>query len=315
MAVAKLVPIRCPTCGADITVGNQQAVVTCSYCQTSCQVTRPGKPPPPPPPPPMGQPMPMQPMRVVELPRTSNAGSVIVIAGLVMTLGIAGAVVAALGSSASMVGSSADDSEVGSRSGGSKKSKGRKSKIANPVVAKNLKKVDPADVIRQAVKQAKKVEKQGKMTGGHFTELSGGLMNLKGKSKGFVTFEYRWSDPSKPAGKDVVEGSFYINSDSKGFNVWAHHKNRGTASNLRDPKRAKAYPVPIPTCTAAQAWAVAVKSGVPADAVSTVHWGKVHSFKSDQKMQWSFRVEGHDEYRREIDAKDCKLLRNWAKRR
>ncbi len=258
----------------------------------------------------MGQ-LPVRPMAVVELPRSGNAAGLVIMGSLVLVIGIGGAVAAAVGSSASMMADS--DSEVDSPSGRSKRAKGRKGKAANRVVAKDLTKVEPADIIRQAVKQAKKVEPRAKMIRGHFTELSGGLMNLEDESKGFVTFEYRWSDSSKPAGKDVVEGSFYINSDKGGFRVWAHNKNQNAASNWRDAERAKAYPVPIPTCTVAQAWAVAVKSGVPANAISTVHWSKVGAFSPDRRMQWSFRVEGHDEYRREIDAKTCKLLRRWDK--
>ena len=320
--MAKVVPIKCPTCGADIKVGPQPGLVTCEYCRNSFQLQQPGRPPPPPPPPPMGhmgQPMPARPMPVVQLPKQGNPAAVLVVAGLVLSIGVAGAVVASMAGSASMVGTSSDDSSQGSskkkkKSKSSKRAKGEKTPD-NPVVAKDLARVDPADVIRQSVAQANKIEPRAKLTGGHFTELHGGLMNLKRESKGFVTFEYRWSDPSKPAGKDIVEGSFYVNSAKGAFSEWAHHKNRGTASNLRDEDRAKAFPLPLPKCTAAQAWAVAVKSGVPADAVATVFWDKVHSFRGDQQTQWSFRVEGHDEYRREIDAQTCKLLRSWGKKR
>ncbi|MBW2458786.1 MAG: hypothetical protein JRI68_30080 [Deltaproteobacteria bacterium] len=317
--MAKLVPIKCPTCGAAINVGPQPGLVTCEYCRNSFQVQRPGAPPPRPPPPPMmGQPMPAQPMPVVQLPKTGNPAAILVVASLVLSIGVAGAVMAGVSSSASMGSSSDRDSSDGkTRSGKSRKGskRGKAKKAANPVKAGDLSKVEPADVIRQSVALAKKIEPRSKVTGGHFDELKGGVMDLKGVSKGFVTFEYRWSDPSKPAGKDVVEGSFYVNSAKGAFSEWAHHKNRGTASNLRDEKRAKAYPIPLPKCTVAQAWAVAVKSGVPADAISTVHWGKVRAFSADQRTQWSFRVEGHDEYRREIDAQTCKLLRNWGKKR
>ncbi len=258
--------------------------------------------------------MPARPMPVVQLPKQGNPAAIIVVASLVLSIGIAGAVVASLAGSASMVGSS-DDSVVG-KTKGSKRTKAKaKKKVANPIVASDLSKVDPAGVIRQSVALAKRIEPRSKVTGGHFNELKGGLLDFKDAGKGFVSFEYRWSDSSKPAGKDIVEGSFYVTSQKGAFSEWAHHKNRGTASNLSDDKRTKAFPLPLPKCTAAQAWAVAVKSGVPADAISIVHWDKVHSFRGDSQTQWSFRVEGHDEYRREIDAQTCKMLRNWGKRR
>ena len=137
------------------------------------------------------------------------------------------------------------------------------------------------------------------------------MLNLTGESKAFVIFQYRWHDTSKPAGKDLVGGSFYINAQKGALYTWARSSN---ATDLADERRAHAFPLPLPGCTAKNAWATATATGVPSNAISTVFWGKVNPFGGDQKVEWSFRVEGHEEYRREIDASNCRLLRRWDKR-
>ena len=310
LPVPKLVPIKCPSCGADMRVNPNDEVVTCSYCRTSCFVRRPGKAAPPPTPTmPVGQSY-----AYVDLPRQAGRGvAFALLMSGVIVLGVVGAIVASVASSTTTTVRGDDngsDLPDGLEVPGMKGKAGKAS--ANSVKAADMSQVDPADLIVQAIAVAKKIEPQSKLISAHFTELKRGLLDLTGASKGHVAFQYRWQDKSKPAGKDTVEGRFYVIAEKGHFNTFAHIKTAGIANDLAREWKG-AFPLPAPRCTSAQAWAVAVKSGVPNDAITTVHWGKVNPFKSDQLVQWSYRVEGHDEHRREIDAASCRLLRNWNK--
>jgi hypothetical protein len=68
-----------------------------------------------------------------------------------------------------------------------------------------------------------------------------------------------------------------------------------------------------PNCRGAAAWKTAVDSGVPADAIAKLYFDRDHPIRGEAThIEWSFRVEGHDEYRREIDATTCALRRAWG---
>ncbi len=175
-----------------------------------------------------------------------------------------------------------------------------------PVLASNLRQVDPVDLLRQAIQAAKRVEPSSKLIRANFTGVEQGVLDLKGDSDASVLFEYRWLDASKPAGKDIVEGSFRITTAQGKLHTFAHVNG---ASDLDDKKAARAFPLPLPTCTVKDAWAVATKTGVPANATAQLFWEKVHITSGDQKTQWRFYVKGHDEYDRQIDASNCRLLR------
>ncbi|MSP25694.1 MAG: hypothetical protein EXR75_11120 [Myxococcales bacterium] len=173
--------------------------------------------------------------------------------------------------------------------------------------------VDPVDVIVQAVAQAKQSDPHAKLVGANFNGLTQGALDLtKGAAQAFVRFEYRWLDASQPAGKDVNEGSFYFIMSPDGV-LTEFGRHGGMAMELRPGSRDEgAFPLPTPRCTAQQAWKVAVESGVPNDAVATVHFDNTFTANPRKDTEWSFRVEGHDEYRREIDAQSCSLRRSWG---
>ncbi len=321
-AVPQVVPIKCPNCGANMSVRPQDEVVTCAYCNSSAFVKRPGRPSPPASPTRTYGP---PPQFYVEVPQARGSAMAIVIALAIggMIVMVSGAVAVIARSQGATAESRVDDPAAVAASRRrelAEKVAAAQQKASGirpggdhgrvPVQATNLSQVDPADLLRQAIEVARRVEPKSQLISAHFTELERGMLNLTGASKAFVVFEYRWQDTSKPAGKDLVEGSFYINADQGSFYTWAR---TDSATHLQDKGRARAFPLPLPGCTAKDAWVTATGTGVPANAISTVFWEKVSPFSGDQKAEWSFRVQGHDEYRREIDASNCRLLRRWDK--
>jgi len=242
------------------------------------------------------------PTRSAPLRNSSNPNN-IVAAIVVLVLIVAGAGLALRQSSSAFHGGAGSDRS---------KDSGGTAKGRDPVAASDPTAVEPADIIRQAIARAKRIDPSAKLVGAHFPELINGLVDLSRNNwanyNAFVKFEYRRIDSSKPPGEDVIQGGFNITAKKNGFGVWAHSK--GHATKLTGSYKA-AFPLPIPRCTAKQAWKVAIESGVPSNAKTNVHWGKVNPFEPDQQTQWSFTVKGHNKYRREIDATTCTLLRTW----
>jgi hypothetical protein len=214
---------------------------------------------------------------------------------------IAGVMVANSGSSGDDVASEASPVE-------------KPKEAEHPVAAPDLSKVEPVEVIRQAVAFSRTVHPKSVLIGARFKSLRHGLLDLKGDSVADVEFEYRTVDSSKAPGEDVVAGSFRVTTQQGAFKVWAHSTTPHSAHNLTSTW-SSAFPPNLPECAAMDAFAVAVKSGVPATATTDLFWDKVHTFSGDKKMQWSFRVAGHDGLRREISAdQGCELLRSWEGR-
>jgi len=338
-----LVPIRCHQCAAPIDLDDEEDIAKCDYCQASFWVKRPGHMPRPetahqmrvvdvqqvmragqvpgwgPPTPGQASPVvgsaPMGSAPVASAPTQSkSSGSAVLPLFLALTimLGIGAYLVLQREDNEVMEPASAA-AEPGALT---EKEKPKGTRIQ----ADDLSKVDPADLIEQAVAFArKKGHPEAVLLGAHFNNLRGGQLDLSkdGDARFHVEFGYRTIDESKPAGEDVVAGDFMVNGNPHQghpelLSIWAHHKGPQHARELSDENRKKAYPLPRPKCSGADAFAAAVKSGVPADAKTDLHWYKIDTYGSRSTMQWSFRVKGHDNYRREIaSAAGCKLLRKW----
>jgi len=172
----------------------------------------------------------------------------------------------------------------------------------NKVQAADPRKVDIADVVRQAravaVAQEPHVDRLSSVVA---SNVNGGLLDTTQQPAASISFSFRYTDPTKPPGqKDVVQGSVAVQVANGGLvptRMDAFYREPA----LGDPK-----------CASRDAWAAAVKSGVPDNAVATFHLYDNTPFSPKSPTVWSIRVEGHDEYRREIDAMSCAVVKNWG---
>lgn len=174
--------------------------------------------------------------------------------------------------------------------------------VANKVDAPDPRKVDIAEVVRQAhalaVAQEPHVDKLSSVVAFNVT---GGMLDTTQQNAASIDFSFRYTDPTKPPGqKDVVEGSVSVHVTGGGMNP------RTQSAFYRDKALAD------PKCSSRDAWATAVKSGVPENAVTTFHLYDNSPFSPKSPTVWSIRVDGHDEYRREIDATNCALVKSWG---
>jgi hypothetical protein len=174
--------------------------------------------------------------------------------------------------------------------------------IANAIKVADARQADIAEVVRQAravaIAQEPHVDRLSSVVAFNVT---GGVLDTTQQNAASVDFSFRYTDPTKPPGqKDVVEGSVSVHVTGGGLTprtMNAFYREKA----LTDPK-----------CPSRDAWAAAVKSGVPANAVATFHLYDNAAFSPASPTVWSIRVEGHDEYRREIDATTCSMVKNWG---
>jgi len=294
--MARLIPIQCPQCGSGLKVQATDEIIHCQYCQTSCFIRRPGMTMPPVVPPGM-----RSPTLYVDLPkRSSGVGVVLGCAGTMAGLTAAGGFMidACITRQAKKMKSLVDE----------RRQDAGVARDPKATAASTPKLVDAAEVIETAIAEARKNYPDARFVNAHFSGVRSGMVDVNADNVAHVIFEYRRVDSSKPAGTDVEEGSFHITVDEGRYAVWAHHLGHGPSSMFGKGLAATV----TPKCRAAAAWKTAVDSGVPANAIAKLHFDRNDPFRGDpNRVEWSFSVEGHDEYRREIDATTCALRRAW----
>jgi hypothetical protein len=164
-------------------------------------------------------------------------------------------------------------------------------------------KMDIADLVKQAKTTALATEPHAtKFSSAVCFQVQGGLVDTGQMNACSIDFSFRFQDSSKPPGKDMNEGSVMVH----------------VANGAMTPQTMNAFykekDLAIPTCSSKDAWAAAVKSGVPDNAIATMHIYDNSPFSPKAPTVWSVRVDGHDEYRREIDVTNCAVVKNWGKK-
>jgi hypothetical protein len=176
-----------------------------------------------------------------------------------------------------------------------------------PVETADMTKVDIGDLFAQARPIADKLQPGAQLVNIVAFDITGGVADLTGESRVMYEFEFAGTDPSQPPGKDSVE--FRVDVEAKA-GALTGRRMKWPASHLKHFGGA----IEPPKCSSATMWATATGSGVPSNAVATIHFYQNRAFSPQAPFVWSVRVEGHDEYRREIDGKTCAMVKNWGKK-
>ena len=162
--------------------------------------------------------------------------------------------------------------------------------------------VDAAEIVKKARALALAESASPEMSTAVFFNVTGGLVDTSDSNAGSVHFEFTTTDPEAPPGKDVTHSRLLV------------HVGRGSMTTTKTwasaPDRGRA--LDVPACPSVSAWNAAVLSGVPQNAVATLHLYYNGAFTPKSPTVWSIRVDGHDEYRREIDARSCQVVKNWG---
>lgn len=296
-------PMQCPNCGAAMHIDPHVRVATCAYCRNSVAVDQPRayKAPPLAPPGVGFQYAPVKPAQ-----RSSAAGCVVA-AAIFCVVAVAGA------GALFFVRSAAPNASRSNRS-----EEPRRGEPGPPAVAPkpsdivgDLTKVELVGLIEQAHTVALKRRPGAKFVSAVAFNTVGGHANLAPNSGNHVvvTFEFIEFDKTQPAGKDKREGSVMVVARDGNFSVM------DTPSAIHLKMEPDHYPLDVPRCRSADLWHNVTASGVPNDAVATIHLYDNKTFTPGSGTVWSIRVDGHDEYRREVDAGNCKVVKDWSKSR
>jgi hypothetical protein len=164
--------------------------------------------------------------------------------------------------------------------------------------------VDPQTLFEPARRLAQLLEPRAELTNtapfSAHMPVRGGTVDLTQPGFLLITFSYDYRDATRPPGMDRVAGAILVRVE--------YGTLTASRSFSMGPPSA---PLADPTCPVVRAWQTAVSSGVPDNAVaSLLYYDGAPFFRGG--AVWSFRVDGHDELRREIDAQTCSLVKSWA---
>ncbi len=162
-----------------------------------------------------------------------------------------------------------------------------------------------ASLISQATTEARKVQERAVLTAVVAFKTKDGLADTSGESYVAMTFEYLYTDPTKPPGADKVSGMISVMARGGAFSV-SHSPGWPVFERDLKPGFLRGA-LEVPRCTSDRMWKTAVSSGVPANAIADIHLYNNDTFTPKSPLVWSVRVDGHDELRREIDAHTCAL--------
>ncbi len=302
--MARIVSSSCPQCGAVLEVQPNVEMVQCHYCGHRSLIEWQGTKRPPTVQVQQWQIDPSFGRIAIPVARAaSGALGVLIVLGVAVPLVIGGAVFALTMRRASTTTSGYTYSPpILPIPGGNGDPLGGAAGSGQKIDAPDLHKVDIADLVRQAHAIALVQEPHAdKLSSVVAFQVVGGTLDTTQQNAASIDFSFHYNDPTKaPGQKDVVEGSVSV------------HVRAGAM----EPRTMNAFyrdkALTAPKCSSKDAWAAAVKSGVPDNAVSTFHLYDNSPFSPKSPTVWSIRVDGHDEYRREIDATNCALVKSWA---
>jgi hypothetical protein len=290
----RLVTANCPRCGAALELRPGLDVVTCHYCGFRSMIEWEGARAPRPP-------MPVAPLDpelgriVARAPEAAAKALVWVIVAsslLPLVLGIVlWAITAAGARSASRAVTIAAGPGAGSPV-----------PTVTPAPPLGPRRVDAAELVKKARALALAETPDPVFSSAVFFNVTGGLVDTNDSNAGSIDFDFRTTDPNAPPGKDTSDAKLIV------------HVSKGNLTTTRMPWGApdRSRALDVPSCSSQSAWAAAVKSGVPENAVATLHLYDNRAFSPKSPTVWSVRVDGHDEYRREIDAKTCAMVKSWG---
>jgi hypothetical protein len=165
--------------------------------------------------------------------------------------------------------------------------------------------VQPDELIAQARPLALQVDRHAILTSISVGRpISGGTVDLSAYSSQYVVFrfEYQYLDKTRPVGQDKIEGMVDVRAESE--HLTTRRDNSAPSFIMRLPE---AVPPPDPRCSLRHAWQAAVKSGVPENALATVHYAEAWQFNLGPTA-WTFHVDGHRELERRIHGATCAVI-------
>jgi hypothetical protein len=198
--------------------------------------------------------------------------------------------------------SSGGPSNGPSRAGGTRAAGG--SDTDGPLQVKNGEHADLTEMLGFARTKAAEKRAGAKLVGINAFGLHHGTADLDHRvdTAYFIyEFEFIGFDKSKPPGQDKIEET--ISVDVRGHDATVSVSPM--AMHLKTPD-VFGGELPPPGCPSKKAFEAAVASGVPDNAIARISYESEHGTK---RTTWTIWVDGHDDYRRVVDATTCTIAK------
>ncbi len=265
------VVLTCPRCGAGIERGWNAMQAQCRYCGTVVDLPQVA-------PPVVPAPAPYSPVPYRTSTKPSYAGLVFGLSMVALVVGIT----AGVGFWQNMSGPQ-QTSVVGAAA----RLNLLQGQEAVPITAADLKTLDPASEIQQAAAAVRQRDSQCELTYAYIGMIGGAGLDATGVNS-LMNFSCHAVDKTKPPGQDVSDNEWAV----RVFHGYFTLEKSKYGSHNKPPWQE-------PTCPFSQAWAAAVASGLPSNAVATVYY---------RETGWSLTVDGHPEYERTVSGTTCRVV-------
>lgn len=179
-----------------------------------------------------------------------------------------------------------------------------------PIRADDPERVDLVDLFWQARAAAEKLQPSPGLVEISALRVVRGTVDTTGTSAAEYRFRYEGRNPSRPACEDeVIVGITVL----VGAGTLKARESDGTTRRKdyreRQPRGDGELIVP---CSSTKAWAAAVRSGVPENAMATFAYGQPHL--EGPGRAWEVYVKGPPAFEREIDPGTCEVVSTRMKR-
>ena len=289
----RLVTANCPRCGAALELRPGLDVVTCHYCGFRSMIEWEGRRRPP-----AYTPPPIDPNLgriVAQVPQAAARMVLTIVIATTVVPAVIGAVLFAVALRPRSYTTPVVVTMPGDLPAGAVPT-------VTPEAPLGPRMVDAAELVKKARALALADSSDPILAMAVFFNVQGGLVDTADSNAGSIHFEYTARDPNAQPGKDVTNGRTLV------------HVAKGSMTSMKMSGSApdRERKLDVPACPSLSAWNAAVQSGVPQNAVATLHLYYNGAFTPKSPTVWSVRVDGHDEYRREIDARTCQVVKNWG---
>jgi hypothetical protein len=173
-----------------------------------------------------------------------------------------------------------------------------------PLQVKNGEHADLTEMLGFARTRALEKRPGAKLVGINAFGMHHGTADLDHKAdNAYFLYEYEFVgfDKSKPPGQDKIEETITVRVQGHDAMVMVSPM----AMHLKDPE-VFGGELPPPGCPSKKAFDAAVASGVPDNSIARITYESEHGSK---RTTWTIWVDGHDEYRRVIDATTCAIAK------
>jgi hypothetical protein len=166
------------------------------------------------------------------------------------------------------------------------------------IVAADLRHVDVTELLDQSRALAQARHPRARLASVVARGVSGGKVDATAVGSAGINYDYRFTDPARPPGQQVVAGSVTFAVAAGQFRI----------VETLSPPDFEPTVLEEPKCTSEAAWKSALRSGFAPEAKATFTLTARRAGEMRGAPVWVIDQEGGEQLRREVDARTCAAL-------